>query len=130
MVGCWCSLGDAELTAWIPPSQTLNTKIECKLDKIRENSEIRSTRWLLFFLRVKNVEPRNSELTRLFELLISLLGINGVPRVVNDEQEVGHAPAIHPAGSDVRKKYEHSLQSHNAEFFIISSGFSSSSFVL
>lgn len=49
----------------------------------------------------------SNELTRLFELLISLLGINGVPRVVDDKQEVGYTPAIHPATSDVRKKRVH-----------------------
>lgn len=49
----------------------------------------------------------SNELTWLFELLISLLGINGVPRVIDDKQEVGYTPAIHPASSDVRKKDVH-----------------------
>lgn len=42
-------------------------------------------------------------------MLISLLGINGVPGVVDDEQEVGHAPAIHPAGPESRKRENRAL---------------------
>ena len=81
---------------------------------MKQNSrEVQSHRFL---------KEEDAKLTRLFELLVGLLGINGVPGVVDDEQEVGNAPAVHPAGSDganTNTEYSH----HAAEFIIISAGF-------
>ena len=70
------------------------------------------------------------ELTGLFELLVRLLGINGVPCVVDDEQEVGYTPTIHPAGSGVRKRKHSEYTDITLSLSSFHSGFYSPSFAL
>lgn len=54
------------------------------------------------------------EPTRLLELLVRLLGVDGMPGVVDDEQEVWDAPAVHPAGPAPWQQSQRRSNSHNA----------------
>ena len=53
-------------------------------------------------INANEVKHLRNLLTGLLELFVCLLGVDGVPGVINDEQEVWDGPTVHPASSEAQ----------------------------